>query len=94
MMHPEKLPAILNVAETIFRKYGQDAPTIKGHTTQQMLKDLNLNMSLEPIIAHFDEGLKALKGEGTLQDFMKQLRWVMQQYRMIGEEVLRLDFCG
>ena len=91
MMHPEKLPSILNVAETIFRKYGQDAPTIKGHTTQQLLKDLNLNMSLEPIIAHFDEGLKLLRGEGTLQDFMKQLRWVMQQYRIIGEEVLRLE---
>lgn len=48
-------------------------------------------MSLEPIIAHFDEGLTALKGEGTLQDFMKQLRWVMLQYRNIGEEVLRLE---
>lgn len=91
MLNPEKLPSILNVAETIFRKYGQDAPTIKGHTTQQMLKDLNLNMSLEPIISHFDEGLKALRGEGALQDFMKQLRWIMQQYRTIGEEVLRLE---
>lgn len=30
MMHPEKLPSILHVAESIFRKYGQDAPTIKG----------------------------------------------------------------
>jgi hypothetical protein len=91
MMHPEKLPSILHVAESIFRKYGQDAPTIKGHTTQQLLKDLNLNMSFEPIVAHFDEGLKALQGEGTLQDFMKQFRWIMNQYRNIGEEVLRLE---
>jgi hypothetical protein len=91
MMHPEKLPSILHVAEAIFRKYGQDAPTIKGHTTQQFLKDLNLNMTLEPIIVYFDEGLKSLKGEGTLQDFMKQFRWIMHQYRNIGEEVLRLE---
>jgi len=91
MMHPEKLPSILHVAESIFRKYGQDAPTIKGHTTQQLLKDLNLNMSFEPIVEHFDEGLKALKGEGSLQDFMKQFRWIMHQYRNIGEEVLRLE---
>jgi hypothetical protein len=91
MMHPEKLPSILHVAEAIFRKYGQDASTIKGHTTQQLLKDLNLNMTLEPIIAYFDEGLSNLKGEGTLQDFMKQLRWIMHQYRNIGEEVLRLE---
>jgi len=91
MMHPEKLPSIINIAETIFRKYGQDAPTIKGHTTQQMLKDLHLDMSLEQMVAYFDDGLKQLQGEGALQDFMKQLRWIFSQYRIIGEEVLRLE---
>jgi hypothetical protein len=91
MMHPEKLPSIMNVAETIFRKYGQDAPTIKGHTAQQLLKDLHLDVSLEPIVAYFDDGLKQLQGDGALQDFMKQLRWVFSQYRTIGEEVLRLE---
>jgi len=91
MMHPEKLPSMINVAETIFRKYGQDATSIKGHTTQQMLKDLQLDVSLEPMVAYFDDGLKQLRGDGALQDFMKQLRWVFSQYRIIGEEVLRLE---
>jgi hypothetical protein len=91
MIHPEKIPKIVNVAETIFRRYGQEIPTIKGQLTQNILRDLNLNIAIDEIVGEFNEGLKKLKGDNSLDDFMKQLKWLYNQYRMIGEEVLRLE---
>lgn len=91
MMHPEKLPQMITSADAIFRKYGREPPTIKGHTTQQLLKDLNLDVSMNRVIAELNEGLHKLRGEGKIEDFMKQLRWIFHQYRAIGEEVIRLE---
>ena len=91
MMHPEKLPQMITSADAIFRRYGQDPPTIKGHTTQQLLKDLNLDVSMNHVIEELNEGLQKLQGEGKVDDFMKQLRWIFHQYRAIGEEVIRLE---
>jgi hypothetical protein len=81
----------LGVAETIFRRYGYDIPMIKGNDRHAMLKDLNLDASINNVVAEFDEGLKKIKGENALDDFMKQIRWIFQQYKQIGEEVLRLE---
>jgi hypothetical protein len=91
MMHPEKLPNMITSADAIFRKYGRDPPTIKGHTTQQLLKDLHLDMSMNHVMAELNEGIQKLQGEGKIDDFMKQLRWIFHQYRAIGEEVIRLE---
>jgi hypothetical protein len=92
MAHPDKtLQHPIGIAETIFRRYGYDIPTIKGSDRHTMLKELNLNMSMDPIVLEFNESLKKLQGEGTLEDFMKQMRWLFQQYRTIGEEVMRLE---
>lgn len=43
------------------------------------------------VIAELNEGLHKLRGEGKIEDFMKQLRWIFHQYRAIGEEVIRLE---
>jgi len=91
MSNPEKSQNVLGVAETIFRRYGYEVPTIKGNDRHAMLKDLNLSASLDQVVLEFDESLKKLKGEGGLEDFMKQMKWMFQQYRTIGEEVLRLE---
>ena len=91
MEHPEKLPQMITSADAIFRKYGQEPPTIKGHTTQQLLKDLHLDMSMSHVMTELNEGIHKLQGEGKIEDFMKQLRWIFHQYRAIGEEVIRLE---
>lgn len=91
MIHPDKSPHIVNAAETIFRRFGHDIPIIKSNPKSHLFKDLQLDTSLQHAIAEFDTGLKKIKGEGTLQDFMKQVRWLFTQYKNIGEEVLRLE---
>jgi len=91
MIHPDKSPQIVNAAETIFKKFGHDIPSIKSNPKTNLLKDLQLDASLNTVISEFDSGLKRHKGEGSLHDFMKQLRWMFTQYKNIGEEVMRLE---
>lgn len=98
MGRPDKTPHMIGLAETIFRRYGQDIPTtIKGFnntTNTNILKDLNLDVSMSNLTTEFNEELKKLHiadEEGGLNLFLKQIRWVGNQYKVIGEEVLRLE---
>ena len=95
MSRPDKTPNMVGLAEGIFKKYGQDIPTIKGVNTNTVLKDLNLDASVSTVVAEFDDELKKLRGVtsslGGLDDFLKQSRWIFNQYKIIGEEVLRLE---
>jgi len=77
----------IRAAETIFKRFGQE-PDINSKIS--LIKDLNLDTSLDSAIADFDEGLRKIKGTG-LSDFIKQIRWMFVQYKNIGEEVLRLE---
>lgn len=83
--------SVLRTAETIFRRYGQEVPTIKSAGKSAMLKELNLDASLDTALIEIHEGLMKLQGEGGLEDFMAQMRWITSQYKTIGEEVLRLE---
>jgi hypothetical protein len=91
MARPDKTPSMIGLAETIFRRYGHDIPTIKGNNSNTVLRDLNLDASMCTVVLSFDDGLKKLRGEGGLDDFLKQTRWIFNQYKNIGEEVLRLE---
>jgi hypothetical protein len=91
MARPDKTPHIIGLAETLFRRYGHEVPTIKGNSTASVLRDLNLDISMCNITSLFDEGLKKQTDEGGLEDFLKQTRWMFTQYKTIGEEVLRLE---
>lgn len=91
MARPDKTPHVIGLAETIFRRYGHEVPSIRGHNTSSILRDLNLDASLCSVTTTFDEGLKKIKGEGGLEDFLRQTRWMFNQYKNIGEEVLRLE---
>lgn len=85
-------PQPLSIAETIFRRYGHDIPTIKGNDRQTMLKELNLDTDLDHIIAEFKlPSAACIKEEASIPTFMKQMRWLFQQYKTIGEEVMRLE---
>ena len=93
MARPDRTPSVLGIAESIFRKYNHDIPSIRGNHANTVIRDLNLDASLSEAVAEFDDGLKMQKaGEDTsLQTFMKQLRWMFQQYKQIGEEILRQE---
>ena len=91
LARPDKTPHMIGLAETIFRRYGHEVPTIKGNNTNTFLRDLNLDASMCTVVTSFDEGLKKIKGEGGLEDFINQTRWIFNQYKNIGEEVLRLE---
>lgn len=88
MSHPDKTPHMIGIAETIFRRYGQEIPSIKG-TTHNILRDLNLDASIDVIVADFDDNLKKIGG--GLDSFMEQIRWMFNQYKSIGEEILRQE---
>lgn len=90
MARPAKTPHMLGLAEAIFRKYGHEIPTIKGGNSN-ILKDLNLDISMCSATAFFNEGLQKIKDEGGLDSFMKQTRWMFNVYKTIGEEVLCLE---
>lgn len=91
MSKPDKTPHIIGIAETIFRRYGHDIPSIKGSSTHSILRDLNLDISLNEVVSEFDDNLKKIRTENGLEDFLKQTRWIFNQYKNIGEEVLRLE---
>jgi len=91
MSHPDKTPTMLGVAETIFRRYGHAVPSIYKNGVN-VLKDLNLDISMNNTISEFDKDLKKIGGiGGGIDAFIKQLRWIYIQYKQIGEEILRQE---
>lgn len=92
MAKPDKTPQVIGLAETIFRRYGHDIPTIKGNSQASILRDLNLDVSMSEITAGFDDELKKNRiVGGGLEDYLRQTKWIFNQYKNIGEEVLRLE---
>jgi hypothetical protein len=92
MENPDKSPNILGTAETIFRRYGHELPSIRGTNRNAMLKELHLNADVDGALAEFNEGLKKnMESGGGIEDFVRQMRWLVTQYKNKGEEVLRLE---
>jgi hypothetical protein len=84
----DKIPKVINLAETLIHKYGSDNSSIKGNIS----KGLNLDTSILEITAEVDDNLKKniIEG-GGLEDYLRQTKWLFNQYKTIGEEVLRLE---
>jgi len=93
LARPDRTPNVIGIAESIFRKYNHDTPSIRGSHTNTVLRDLNLDASMNEVVQEFDDGLqKQLEdGEKGLHAFMKQLRWMFHQYKGVGEEVMRQE---
>ena len=92
LSRPDKTPHMLGIAETIFRRYGHEVPSIKGNNINTVLRDFNLDASMDTVVNEFDESLRRVSsGNSGLEDFMKQMRWMFNQYKNIGEEILRQE---
>ena len=90
MSRPDKTPYVIGIAETVFKRFGYEVPSIKGNTTNTVLRDLNLDASMNNVVSYFDSNLIKI-GENNLDNFMKQMRWIFNQYKIIGEEILRQE---
>ena len=84
----DKTPHVQGLAETIFRKYGREIPTIKSTSITQ---DLNVDVSLDSTLLEFNDELIKNRSTNGVMDFVSQSRWLTAQYKNIGEEVLRLE---
>ena len=76
---------LLDSAETIFRRYGQEIPPSSASD------GLTLDPYVDSSYTALNEGVKRLKGDGGLMDVAEQIKWLLTQYKMLGEEVLRLE---
>lgn len=77
----DKLPKVISLAGTMIHKYGGG-----------ISKELNLDTSIIEIITELNDNLKKnIVEDGGLDDYLKQTKWLFNQYKTIGEEVLRLE---
>lgn len=91
MIQPDKVPQVLGAAETIFRRYGHEIPSIKIQPNVSISNELTVNMTLDSAFAEFNDGLLRHRTTSGVMDFVSQTRWLLAQYKIIGEEVMRLE---
>jgi hypothetical protein len=93
MAHPERTPNPLGIADSIFRKYSRDLPFQR--TMGPISRELNLDVSNNTVLETIEKGLNSLSSEdasGTaVHTLIQQLKWVFTQYKVAGEEVMRLE---
>ena len=91
MAHSEKAPHAMGVAETIFRRYGREIPSIKIQPSASIIDDLNVDITLDETISEWNEELMRYRTSDSVRDYISQTRWLSSQYKIIGEEVMRLE---
>ena len=93
MQHPDRSPHVLGIAEAIFRKFGQDPP-IRTSASQSISigRELRLDMSMNEAVREIEEAMqKATDSSGTVIGLAQQLKWLLNQYKTVGDEVMRLE---
>jgi hypothetical protein len=94
LQHPERTPSSLGIAETLFRRYGHEAPQYRGGSS--ISRELNVDVSMSSVLQEMDARLATVvasdASEGSaLSVLSHQLRWIFLQYKAVGEEVQRLE---
>jgi hypothetical protein len=82
---------LIRSAEDIFTRFGRDLP-LTDRISTQISQELNLDCSLNSVLAGLDSELQEVGSSlsPSLQ-VVQQIKWVFTQYRVVGEEVLRLE---
>lgn len=89
LQRPDRTPHPNGIAEAIFRRYGHDVPSL-NRNTQPISRDLNLDCTTEKAVQEIDEQL-AKHGGSTAVNLSSQLKWIFNQYKNLGEEILRIE---
>jgi hypothetical protein len=101
LQHPERTPNALGFAETLFRRYGHEAPQYRGGSSisRELNVDISMGGALGDVSARLHtvgaEAVAAAGGDASggnaLCVLTHQLRWIFLQYKAAGEEVQRLE---
>jgi hypothetical protein len=80
---------MIKSAEDIFARFGRDIPNrLSGQISQELKLDCSLNAVLDDLDAAMTA---ACSGTSPTLLFVQQIKWVFHQYKIVGEEVLRLE---
>ena len=86
-----RTPNSLGIAESLFRKFGQEPPTVT-RTVPPISRELMLDTSMNQVVTELDTTMaKDTNVPGTLQTLTTHMKWAFNQYKMAGEEVMRLE---
>jgi hypothetical protein len=82
---------LIRSAEDIFVRFGRDLPLVDRISTQ-ISQELHLDCSLNSVFAGLNGSLQGLAADlCPSQQLISQIHWVFTQYKITGEEVLRLE---
>jgi hypothetical protein len=82
---------LIRSAEDIFTRFGRDLP-LTDRISTQISQELNLDCSLNSVLAGLNASLDGLAADlCPSQQLISQIHWVFTQYKIVGEEVLRLE---
>lgn len=88
---PDRTPNSLGIAEALFRKFGQEPPTV-ARSTPPISRELFLDTSMNQVVTDLDTTMAKDTGmPGSLQTLTTHMKWAFNQYKMTGEEVMRLE---
>ena len=88
---PDRTPNSLGIAEVLFRKFGQEPPTVI-RSTPPISRELMVDTSLNVVVTDIDAAMAKDTGiPGTLQTLTTHMKWAFQQSKVTGEEVMRLE---
>ena len=90
LVHPSKTP-LVNQAESVFRRYGHEIPTLQFNAPSTILTDLHLDASLQEILELMNGSMEHIHDVTPVDTYVAQTRWLAAQYKLVGEEVLRLE---
>lgn len=90
LVNPEKVH-LVNSAESIFRRYGREVPTLQFNAPSTILTDLSLDASLHEILEVMNGSMENIHEVMPVDTYVSQTRWLAAQYKLVGEEVLRLE---
>lgn len=91
LIDPERVPPAMGAAETIFRRYGREVPSIKIQPTASIGTELKLDVTLDQTLNEFNDEIMRTRTNNGIHDFISTSRWLSGQYKTLGEEVLRLE---
>jgi len=80
---------MIKSAEDIFSRFGRDIPSrLSGQISQELKLDCSLNAVLDELDVAMTAACSATSPTLLL---VQQIKWVFNQYKIVGEEVLRLE---
>jgi hypothetical protein len=86
-----KSTSMIRSAEDIFAKFGRDIPSIDRITTH-LSQELKVDCSMNAVMEELDAAMtKACTATSPTLLLVQQVKWAFQQYKIVGEEVMRLE---